>query len=153
MLDHFFMGPNLVRGFATAGIGPRDLTVGTNLDALGGSMYWGTTFELQMPIWGLPKDIGIRWAVFADAGSLWNYQGPNQIQLQQIFSGLTINPSDNSMNVRASVGIGLMWDSPFGPLRIDYAHALLKEECEGFFVGAPSCDKVQAIRFGGGTKF
>jgi outer membrane protein insertion porin family len=158
MLDHFFMGPNLVRGFATAGIGPRDLTLGTNLDALGGSMYWGTTFELQMPVWGLPKDIGIRWAVFADAGSLWNYQGPNQAQLQQLFSGLTITPSDNSMNVRASVGVGIMWDSPFGPLRLDYAHALLKEECPDFTlvtapVGGPSCDKVQAIRFGGGTKF
>ena len=103
MLDHFFMGPNLVRGFATAGIGPRDLTLGTNLDALGGSMYWGTTFELQMPIWGLPKDVGVRWAVFADAGSLWNYQGPNQQQLRQIFSGLTITPSDNAMK-RARFG-------------------------------------------------
>jgi outer membrane protein insertion porin family len=159
MLDHFFMGPNLVRGFATAGIGPRDLTVGTNLDALGGSMYWGTTFELNMPIWGLPKDIGVRWAVFADAGSLWNYQGPNQQQLQQIFSGLTINPSDDSMRVRASVGIGLLWDSPFGPLRIDYAHALLKEDCPNLLVPlgpanpATQCDKLQAIRFGGGTKF
>jgi outer membrane protein insertion porin family len=153
MLDHFFMGPNLVRGFATAGIGPRDLTLGTNLDALGGSMYWGTTFEMNMPIWGLPKDIGVRWAVFADAGSLWNYQGPTQQQLGQIFSGQTINPSDNSMQVRASVGVGLMWDSPFGPLRIDYAHALLKEDCVPLIAGGPSCDKLQAIRFGGGTKF
>ena len=40
MLDHFQMGPNLVRGFAPAGIGPRDLTTGTTNDALGGSMYW-----------------------------------------------------------------------------------------------------------------
>src|ERR1039457_440542 len=45
MLDHFQMGPNLVRGFAPAGIGPRDLTVGTTQDALGGSMYWGATVE------------------------------------------------------------------------------------------------------------
>ncbi len=28
MLDHFQMGPSLVRGFAPAGIGPRDLTAG-----------------------------------------------------------------------------------------------------------------------------
>ena len=30
MLDHFQMGPNLVRGFAPAGLGPRDLTPGTD---------------------------------------------------------------------------------------------------------------------------
>jgi outer membrane protein assembly factor BamA len=47
-----------------------------------------------------------------------------------------------------------LWDSPFGPLRIDYAHALLKEECDGSFAaGGKQCDKIQAIRFGGGTKF
>src|SRR5262249_58846636 len=125
MLDQFFMGPNIVRGFATSGIGPRDLTPGTNFDALGGTMYWGTTAELQFPIWGVPKEIGVRLAVFADAGSLWNYQGPSQGQLQQIFLGQTITPSNNDMNVRASVGAGILWDSPFGPLRLDYAKALL----------------------------
>jgi outer membrane protein insertion porin family len=154
-LDHFFMGPNLVRGFATAGLGPRDLTPGTNLDALGGTYYWGTTFELNMPIWGLPKDIGVRWAVFADAGSLWGYRGPGVGDLQQVFPGLPFNPSSNDMNVRASVGVGLLWDSPFGPLRIDYAHALLhEEECNTLVLASgKQCDKLQAIRFGGGTKF
>ena len=34
MLDHFQMGPNLVRGFAPSGIGPRDMTPGTINDAL-----------------------------------------------------------------------------------------------------------------------
>ena len=48
MLDHFQMGPNLVRGFQTAGIGPRDMTIGTSNDALGGTMYWGTSFETQV---------------------------------------------------------------------------------------------------------
>jgi outer membrane protein insertion porin family len=153
MLDHFFMGPNLVRGFASSGIGPRDLTLGTNFDALGGTKYWGTTAELQFPIFGVPKDIGVRFAVFADAGSLWDYQGPNQVQLEQLFLGQSITPSDNSMHVRASVGAGILWDSPFGPLRLDYARALLKENCDTFTTGGSSCDKIQAIRFGGGTKF
>jgi len=74
MLDHFQMGPNLVRGFAPAGIGPRDLTPGTTNDALGGSIYWGSTLELQTPLYILPKEIGIRLATFVDAGSLWDYQ-------------------------------------------------------------------------------
>ncbi len=76
MLDHFQMGPNLVRGFQPSGFGPRDLTVGTNNDALGGTMYWGASLEAQTPLYFLPKEIGIKLAVFADAGSLWSYKGP-----------------------------------------------------------------------------
>ena len=77
MLDHFQMGPNLVRGFAPSGIGPRDLTIGTTQDALGGSMYWGTSVEFQTPLFFAPKEVGIKLAVFADAGSLWNYRRPD----------------------------------------------------------------------------
>jgi outer membrane protein insertion porin family len=154
MLDQFFMGPNLVRGFAYSGIGPRDLTPGTNFDALGGTMYWGATAEVQFPIPGVPKDLGVRLAVFSDAGSLWNYAGPTQAQLQTLFLGQTIIPSDDSMHIRASVGAGILWDSPFGPLRLDYAKAFMKEDCAPVsVVGGPQCDKLQAIRFGGGTKF
>ncbi len=80
MLDHFQMGPQLVRGFAPSGIGPRDLTQfnfnGTPGDALGGSMYWGASMEFQSPLYFLPKDAGVKVAVFADAGSVWNYKGP-----------------------------------------------------------------------------
>jgi outer membrane protein insertion porin family len=154
MLDHFFMGPNLVRGFAPNGIGPRDLTIGTNLDALGGTTYWGATFELQSPIPGIPKDIGLKVAAFADAGSLFGYKGPSPAQLATQFFGQTINLSDDSMKIRSSVGVGLLWDSPFGPLRIDYAKALTKEDCVyPLAFGGPACDKLQSIRFSGGTRF
>src|SRR5207244_10066761 len=69
MLDHFQMGPNLVRGFATAGFGPRDLTFGTSNDSLGVTMYWGASLEMQVPILRSPKDFGMKLAFFADAGS------------------------------------------------------------------------------------
>jgi len=138
MLDNFFGGPNLVRGFAPNGFGPRDLTPGTNLDAVGGSEFWAATAELQAPIPNLPKDIGIKAAVFADAGNVWNYKGPTFFPI----SGQSIQLADSTL-VRSSVGVGLIWDSPFGPLRIDYAVALTKE---GY-------DVLQAFRFGGGTKF
>ena len=79
MLDQFQMGPNLVRGFAPNGIGARDLTffpyTGSG-DALGGTKYWGASAELQLPFWFLPKEVGLKGAVYADAGSLWSYQGP-----------------------------------------------------------------------------
>ena len=116
MLDHFQMGPNLVRGFEPAGLGPRDLTPGTTNDALGGTMYWGASFEMQTPLYFLPKEVGIRLAAFADAGSLWDYRGETSWNV----TGETLQVGDSKM-IRSSVGIGLIWDSPLGPLRFDFA--------------------------------
>jgi outer membrane protein insertion porin family len=138
MLDHFQMGPNLVRGFAPAGFGPRDLTPGTNNDALGGSMFWGASVEAQTPLYFLPKEIGIKIATFADAGSLWSYKGPTAYPA----TGESFTVADSNA-VRSSVGVGLIWDSPLGPLRFDLAYPLTKE----------SYDRTQVFRFSGGTKF
>jgi outer membrane protein insertion porin family len=137
MLDHFQLGPTLVRGFAPAGLGPRDVST-LNQDPLGGSMFWGASIEAQTPFHFIPKEVGIKGAIFADAGSLWNYRGPTSWNV----TGETITPMDTSA-VRASVGVGLIWNSPFGPLRFDYSVPVLKE---GY-------DRVQQFRFGGGTKF
>jgi outer membrane protein insertion porin family len=139
MLDHFQMGPNLVRGFAPSGIGPRDITTGTNQDPLGGTMYWGASLEAQAPFTFLPKDAGLKGAVFADAGSLWNYKGPTSWNV----TGESLTPAPDSNAIRASVGVGLIWNSPFGPLRFDYSFPLAKQ---GY-------DRIQQFRFGGGTKF
>src|SRR6266852_5536711 len=76
MLDQFQMGPNLVRGFAPNGIGPRDINPFGTMDALGGTKYWGASYELQMPFWFLPKEVGLKGAVYADAGGLSDYKGP-----------------------------------------------------------------------------
>ncbi len=74
VVDNFNLGQTLVRGFAPGGIGPRDITNtlgGTNQgNALGGTNYWGASLEAQFPIWGIPRDIGLKGAIFADAGSL-----------------------------------------------------------------------------------
>ena len=138
MLDQFQMGPNLVRGFAPAGIGPRDLTAGTTNDALGGSMYWGASVELQTPISFLPKEVGIKLAAFIDVGSLWNYQGPTSWNV----TGETLQVADSNVP-RSSIGMGFIWDSPLGPLRFDFAYALTKQDF----------DRTQFFRFSGGTKF
>jgi outer membrane protein insertion porin family len=148
MLDHFQMGPNLVRGFAPAGLGPRDMTPGTRQDALGGTIFWGATLEAQAPFTFLPKDVGIKGAVFADAGSLWNYEGPTSWDV----TGETLAVGSSNMVVRSSVGAGLIWNSPFGPLRFDYAFPLSKW-CGTGPTGLQVCDRIQQFRFGGGTKF
>ena len=138
MLDHFQMGPNLVRGFAPAGMGPRDMTSGTTNDALGGSMFWGASVEAQTPLYFLPKSIGIKVAAFADAGSLFNYQGSTSWNV----TGETLTVAESNA-VRSSVGMGLLWDSPLGPLRFDLAYPITKE----------SYDRTQIFRFSGGTRF
>src|SRR4029077_4888046 len=138
MLDHFQMGPNLVRGFQPAGIGPRDLTVGTTNDPLGGTMYWGASVEAQTPLYFLPKDTGMKLAVFADAGSVWGYKGPTSWDV----TGETLSPADTK-SIRASVGSGILWNSPFGPLRFDYAIPFMKQDY----------DRLQQFRFSGGTRF
>jgi outer membrane protein insertion porin family len=147
MLDHFQGGPNMVRGFAPAGFGPRDLTPGTNLDALGGSMYWAGSVEFQTPLWFAPKDFGMRFAVFADAGQLLDYRGPTSWavtgeQLTTCASGV-VGQLCNDTLIRSAAGVGLIWDSPFGPLRFDLAYPITKQ----------SYDRTQIFRFGGWTKF
>jgi outer membrane protein insertion porin family len=153
MLDNFQMGPNLVRGFAPNGIGPRDLTffpfTGTG-DALGGTKYWGASLEFQMPFWFLPKEVGLKGAVYADAGSLWDYQGPTSNAATGEINGLVNGKFctcamnfDDSNVVRTSVGVGLIWASPFGPLRFDYAIPITQGKY----------DVVQQFKFGGGTSF
>jgi outer membrane protein insertion porin family len=136
-LDEFQMGPNLVRGFAPSGFGPRDLTSPT-ADALGGSLYWGASAELQTPLYFLPKEVGVKLSTFADAGSLWDYKGPTSWAV----TGETLTVGDTSA-IRSSVGIGIVWDSPLGPLRFDFAEAITKQ----------SYDHTQFFRFSGGTKF
>jgi outer membrane protein insertion porin family len=150
MLDHFQMGPNLVRGFSPAGLGPRDLTAGTTNDALGGTMYWGASIEAQTPLYFLPKDIGIKIAAFADAGSLWDYRGPTSWDV----TGETLKVGLNSPSmVRSSVGVGLLWDSPLGPLRFDLAYPITKYCATASDNVTQVCDRTQVFRFSGGTRF
>ncbi|HET9717981.1 MAG TPA: outer membrane protein assembly factor BamA [Pseudolabrys sp.] len=121
LLNGFFGGPQLVRGFAPNGFGPRDITSGTTMDNIGGTVYWATSQEIQAPLPMVPPEFGLKGAVFADAGSLWGRgsasYGPALAQSLQV---------SNSRAIRSSIGVGLVWDSILGPLRVDYAYPLTK---------------------------
>jgi outer membrane protein insertion porin family len=121
IIDHFFLGPSLVRGFASNGIGPRDVTsLDSRANSLGGTTYFGGSLEVQFPIPVLPRELGLKGAVFADAGTLYGYEGPT------VFDGInggTIEVLD-SKKLRSSVGASILWSSPLGPIRFDYAVAL-----------------------------
>lgn len=128
LLDLFYRGGETVRGFASAGIGPRD-TLSANRDALGGTTYIATTAETLFDIPGVPRDLGIRGAAFVDAGSLW---GTNQTAAK--LPGV----AGAKPQLRASAGVGIVWDSPIGGLRADYAVPLVSQ----------SFDKLQPFSFG-----
>ncbi|MGZ3235309.1 MAG: outer membrane protein assembly factor BamA [Croceibacterium sp.] len=121
LIDSFFGGPSMVRGFAPNGFGPRDLTPGTTMDNVGGSMYWATTAELQSNIPGVPAEYGLKAIAFVDAGSVFRYSGPTT------FPGSAQSLQLANANiVRSSVGAGLTWASPFGALTVNYAVPLSK---------------------------
>jgi len=124
LLDGFFGGPQLVRGFAPNGFGPRDVTPGTTQDNVGGNVYWTTTAELQAPMPLVSADAHLKVALFSDAGSLWANNASSVSKLA------SLSPSQqlaNSSAIRASVGASLIWDSPFGALRVDYAYPIAKQ--------------------------
>ena len=124
--ERFFLGGQQIRGFATAGLGPRD--VRTN-DPLGGNTYATGTAELSFPI-DLVSDFDLRGRIFTDVGTL---------------TGLDVSSADlrDDATLRASVGFGLSWISPLGPILIDLGFAVLKEDF----------DDTEAVRFSFGTRF
>ncbi|MFC0218411.1 outer membrane protein insertion porin family [Pseudochelatococcus lubricantis] len=156
IVDNYFLGPSLVRGFAPSGIGPRDMSGDFQNNALGGTTYFGGTLEVQFPIFGLPRELGLKGAVFADAGTLFGYEGQKDFSASlgvptncAGFPGYSASRQPTCVNVqddkkiRSSVGVSLLWASPLGPLRFDYAFVLSKVRG----------DQTQAFRFSGGTSF
>jgi outer membrane protein insertion porin family len=157
LTDNFNMGPTLVRGFAPGGMGPRDISDPSNLagNGLGGTTYFGGSAELQFPIFGLPKEVGLKGAIFADAGTLFGYQGATDFSK---LLGYTYCPTPGTNPaytqascldvaddhaIRSSVGASLIWASPLGPIRLDYAYAVSKGKY----------DQLQAFNFSGGASF
>ena len=143
LLDLYYKGGETIRGFYMSGFGPRD-TLTT--DAVGGDTFWSATAEVRFPFPLIPDDLGMSGAVFADAGSLFGAGASVKAINNQCGVGgdpaLGVCLADSSA-IRASVGFGILWNSPLGPLRLDIAKALLKE----------TYDKEQLIRFGASTRF
>jgi outer membrane protein insertion porin family len=129
--ERFFLGGDTLRGFEYAGIGPRDLT-SAYTDALGGTQFARGSADLAMPT-PLPPEFGLKAHLFTDAGIL------GRSDETPIAGDLIAN--DESLHL--SAGVGITWDSPFGPIRLDFAEPILYK----------SYDKIEHIHFSFGTKF
>ena len=159
LVDNFNVGPTLVRGFAPGGIGPRDISDPNNIyaNSLGGTTYLGGTAEVQFPIFGLPREVGLKGAVFVDAGTLTGFNGRSNFQGLPGFPATAYCPAtgtipvtqptclkvDDENVIRTSVGASLIWASPLGPIRIDFAYPVIKGKY----------DQVQYVNFSGGATF
>ena len=149
--DRFFLGGDDFRGFEFYGIGPR---VRSSLSSRGGNTYYVAQLEQSFPL-GLPQELGIEGRAFADFGSLFDVDGECLVE--------TTNTGTNAMtesrrrctdsdleqvyfldkSPRFSIGVGVAWSSPFGPVRIYY----------GFPVKKKHYDRREQLRFTFGTRF
>ena len=125
---------------------------------------------MQFPIFGLPRELGLKGAVFADAGTLFGYKGPEHLRREQEHdhrrlrpdTGCTLDPNvtqecilvrDNK-DIRSSVGASLLWSfaawSDPVRLRLRADARTMASSINGVRIGG---DRTQAFRFSGGTRF
>lgn len=127
--ERFFLTTSNLRGFKPAGVGPRDLTV-ANKDALGGNYYAVARLESEFPL-GLPDEYGLSGAAYLDVGSIWGLDNTDN------------GAVDDKLHLRAAIGFSIIWDSGFGPLRVNFTKVLQKEKY----------DRTQVFEFTVSTQF
>ena len=126
IFENFYAGGQNLRGFDRGGIGPRDRI--TN-DALGGQAMVGHNVELRFPI-AFMDELGVNGVLFSDGGMVTQFEDGNANVI-------------DSKTYRVSVGTGIFWQSPLGPLRFDFGFPLVKA----------SEDQTQVFSFNFGTRF
>ncbi|MEH6696222.1 MAG: outer membrane protein assembly factor BamA [Hyphomonas sp.] len=158
--NRFFRGGSTFRGFDVAGLGPREIvrTFDPNTgeiistrrgNSLGGNVYYQGTFELTLPS-VFPEEYGIKSALFADVGAVGSLRGPDVSP--NVFYQTTdaagnpvsaVRVTKDATSLRASAGLSVFWDSPFGPIRFDFSQILRREDY----------DRTETFRFSTSTRF
>jgi outer membrane protein insertion porin family len=124
--ERFFIGDigtYGLRGFQTGGIGPRAVNTKAKYgagDALGGNLFYTGTAAVNFPL-GLPNELDISGSFFTDVGSL------QKIDLASKYLPKRDHVLEDK-SLRASVGLGFVWVSRLGPIRIDFAVPVLKKK-------------------------
>lgn len=127
-------GIGSVRGFENSSLGPKDYTDDEDGDGIGGNASLNFSFEMLMPLPG--ADRTLRWFTFLDGGWVWgdSYNADGSVR-----ENMGISLSD----LRYSVGVGVAWISPLGPLKFSIAAPL--NDKDG--------DEVERFQFQIGTGF
>jgi outer membrane protein insertion porin family len=115
-------GLGSVRVFEQSSLGVIDPTGAF----IGGSRRLNVNAELYLPVPGTGSDKTLRIFAFADAGNVWRE-----------------GESIEARSLRASMGVGLSWLSPVGPLKLSY----------GAPVQYQPNDRIQRFQFQIGTAF
>jgi outer membrane protein insertion porin family len=97
--------------------------------------------ELSFPIPYVPQELGIDGAFFVEAGTVGLLDDADRNRkADDVFQSLRV---DDSASLRASAGVSIFWDSPFGPIRFDFSQIFAKEEY----------DRTETFRFSTNTRF
>ena len=128
-VDRYFLGGRSLRGFESGGVGPRNRQ---HNSTLGGNYVATASTEVIFPVSLTADDLGLQGRVFAEFGTLTGID--TNLRSDQYF--------DDS-SIRGSLGFGVSWTTPLGPLRLDFAWPVMKEDY----------DKDETILFSIGTQF
>ncbi len=115
-------GLGSVRGFQQGTLGPRDVTGAS----IGGARKVTLNAEFITPFPGAGNDRTLRLFGFVDVGNVYGE-----------------DEKFRASDLRASVGVGLSWLSPIGPLRLAIAQPVRKQ----------AGDRIQTMQFQIGTSF
>jgi len=154
--DRFFEGASTFRGFEVAGIGPRYVT---RFDpetgelrgqSIGAKAYAIGTAEILLPL-PLPDQYGIRASLFSDFGTVGMVDDSTKLLNDNPAFFVDTDgdgigdyaPIQDDLSLRVTAGVSVSWDSPFGPVRFDFAKILRKEDY----------DQTEGFRFSAGTNF
>lgn len=153
--DRYFKGSQDFRGFDNAGIGPRTVqyvaetgstlipSVNGDFDgrgqALGGNLFGLAAAEVSFPV-GLPQLLG---SLFIEAGTVGlldeDFQsniiaspGTTNLTIGASCDGVTASGvicqrTIDTLSPRVTAGASIFWESPFGPIRFDFAQPIVKQ--------------------------
>jgi len=125
--DFYAGGPGSVRGYRAYSLGPQD-SLG---NSLGGTKSVTASAEIYFPVPGAQQDKSLRLTAFIDGGQVYD-------------SGSNINGNVSGGGPRYSAGVGISWNSPFGPLKLSLGQPLNAKS--GF-------DHIERLQFQFGTAF
>ncbi|WP_412505557.1 outer membrane protein assembly factor BamA [Roseovarius sp. SYSU LYC5161] len=101
----------IMRGFQPNGLGPTE-----GNEHLGGNYFAAMKFEAEFPL-GLPEEYGISGGAFYDIGAIWDVDTTNA----------TGAVASTGFEDRHVIGFSIFWESPFGPLRMNFSAPLKSE--------------------------